>query len=133
MKRPTQTSNALAGAIFIFAVFTSAAAQDTARGKMLFNGQCRVCHEVQEKERSSAGYAGPNLYGMFDRKAGSAPEFIYSEALLKGDITWDDKTLTAFILDPKGTMGSKMPGTTLKADQVADMIAFMRQLLSKAN
>ncbi len=48
------------------------------------------------------GKAGPNLYGIIGRTAGSA-EFRYSKALKAagaGGLVWDEVELAAFILNP---------------------------------
>ena len=40
---------------------------DVARGERLFNQQCKACHTV---EKDGASPVGPNLHGLFGRKAG---------------------------------------------------------------
>jgi cytochrome c len=43
---------------------------------------------------------GPNLFGVFGRKAGAAPGHEGSDALKKSGITWNAQTLAAFVTDP---------------------------------
>ena len=52
---------------------------------------------------------GPNLFGVGGRKAGSAPDFDYSDAMKNSTIVWSAETLSAFVLDPAKTIpGNKM-------------------------
>jgi cytochrome c len=55
-------------------LFSPAAAQDTAAGQRVF-GQCRACHTVEQGGRNGVG---PNLHGVFGRRArggGGLPVF----------------------------------------------------------
>ena len=79
---------------------------------------CSACHESTAKAAPSVG---PNLFGVGGRKAGSDPDFDYSDAMKKSATVWSADTLTAFLTDPaKAIPGNKMdyPGndaTTAKA------------------
>ena len=67
---------------------------------------CSACHESTPKAAPSVG---PNLFGVGGRKAGTAPDVDYSDALKNSGITWSADTLAAFILDPaKAVPGNKM-------------------------
>jgi cytochrome c len=67
---------------------------------------CSACHESTAKAAPSVG---PNLFNVGGRKAGTAPDFDYSDALKNSGITWSADTLSAFILDPaKAVPGNKM-------------------------
>jgi cytochrome c len=67
---------------------------------------CSACHESTAKAAPSVG---PNLFNVGGRKAGTAPDFDYSDALKNSGITWTSDTLSAFILDPaKAVPGNKM-------------------------
>ena len=53
---------------------------------------------------------GPNLHGLFGRKAGTVPDFKgYSPALKASRIVWDAKSLDQFLPAP----AAKVPGTRM--------------------
>jgi cytochrome c len=123
-------AGAVAGAVvaLIVGLSTNASAQsgDATRGQRVFNLQCRACHTL---EKGGAQTAGPNLHGVFGRKAGTAEGFQFSEAMIKSGIVWDDTTMAEYNRDPKG----KVPGTKMvfngvkQAGQLADLVAFLKQ------
>jgi cytochrome c len=102
----------------------SAQAQDAAAGGMAFQ-QCAECHSP-----GSADNAGPGLKGVFGRRAGSKDGFEFSAALKKSAITWDDKTLDAFLANPH----KLVPGTSMAyggdddAKERADLVAYLKTL-----
>ena len=88
--------------------------------------KCRICHTL---EAGGPTKVGPNLHGIFGRKAGAAAGFTYSSAMKNSGIVWDDATLGAFLRDPKGSMpGNRMsfPGIADEA-ALADLLARLRQ------
>jgi len=99
---------------------------NAARGERLFNQQCKACHAV---EKGAASATGPNLHGLFGRKAGSGAGYQSSDAMVKSGIVWDDKTLVEYLKDPKGRVpGTKMVYVGLKQEtQQEDMVAFLKQ------
>jgi len=107
---------------------TEAAAQsgDAAQGERLFNQQCKTCHTVDKDGRNGVG---PNLHGVFGRKAGTAQGFSASEAMTKSGIVWDDKTIGEYLKDPKTRVpGGKMVYVGLKRqEQLDDMIAYLKK------
>jgi cytochrome c len=72
---------------------------------------------------------GPELNGLFGRKAGSAPGFNYSEANKGSGITWDEATFREYIKNPKGKIpNTKMVFAGLSDDQdIDDLIAYLKQ------
>lgn len=102
-----------------------AAAQDAAAGERVF-AQCRACHAVGETARNGIG---PQLNGLWGRKAGTAEGYAYSAANKGADTTWTPETFRPYIKDPKGVMpGTKMNYAGLKEDgRVTDLIAFLGQ------
>lgn len=57
-----------------------------AEGETLFRQQCGACHTVKKDDRPRAG---PPLFGVIGRKAGSASGFEYSDALRGAGFAWD--------------------------------------------
>jgi len=103
---------------------SGAPAQDAAAGGMAFQ-QCAECHSP-----GSADNAGPGLKGVFGRRAGAKDGFAYSAAMKKAAVTWDDKTLDAFLADPRAVV----PGTSMvyggdtDAKERADLVAYLKTL-----
>ncbi len=99
---------------------------EPAKGERLFNQQCKTCHTV---DKGGANGIGPNLFGVFGRKAGAAEGFASSDAMKKSGIVWDDAALADYLKDPKG----KVPDTRMvyaglkRPDQLADMIAYLKK------
>jgi len=83
----------------------TALAQDAASGERVFL-QCKACHQVGETAKNGIG---PQLNGLFGRKAGTVEGYSYSPANKNSAITWDDTAFSDYIKDPK----AKMPGTKM--------------------
>jgi len=114
--------------VVLAAAATQAAAQsgDAAQGERLFNQQCKICHTVEKDGRNGVG---PNLHGVFGRKAGTAQGFSPSEAMTKSGIVWDDKTLAEYLKDPKTRVpGGRMVFAGLKQQEQLDaVIAYLKK------
>lgn len=67
---------------------------------------CAGCHTVQA---GGIHRYGPNLHGVFGRRAGSLPDYPYSDGMRQADITWSEETLDAFLRSPT----AKVPGTRM--------------------
>lgn len=102
-----------------------AADGDAARGAKVFQ-RCYACHSVEPSETT---LQGPNLHGIVGRPAGAVPDFEYSEALAeraRAGLVWDERTLDAFLADPRGFL----PGNTMgffglpDPQERADVIAY---------
>ena len=104
-----------------------AAAEDVnpAHGAQLFRA-CAACHSL----RPDKSMTGPSLAGLWGRKAGSLPSFTrYSPALKSSGIVWDDRTLDAWLKDPKHDVpGNRMTFPGIKDDRArADLLAFLKE------
>jgi cytochrome c len=53
---------------------------------------------------------GPSLHAVIGRKAGSLPNYNYSESMKKADIVWDKNNLDRFIANPD----QSVPGNNMK-------------------
>ena len=64
---------------------------------------CASCHSISAGQHG----IGPSLAGVFGRKAGSVPGFVYSAALKGSGKVWDEATLDNFLISPMAAV----PGT----------------------
>lgn len=97
---------------------------DYQNGKVKF-AQCRSCHTIV---KDGADMTGPNLYGLFGRKAGTHGEYKYSDALKSAGFTWDAQHLNDWIAAPQTYMpGTKMTflGLPEEKDRI-DLIAYLK-------
>ncbi|ACG77602.1 cytochrome c family protein [Phenylobacterium zucineum HLK1] len=96
---------------------------DLANGKAKF-ALCRSCHTITP---GGANMTGPNLHGVFGRKAAQVEGFRYSDALQNADIVWDGPHLDEWLAKPMTYLpGTKMSFAGLKdAKDRTDLIAFL--------
>ena len=96
-------------------------------GELEFQRKCSVCHTLTPDDENRAG---PTLYKVFGRKAGSLPDYPYSLALKKADIIWNEKTIAElFDHGPDVVVpGTKMPIQRLKSVERREaMIRFLKK------
>ena len=99
---------------------------DAARGKMVFEKRCVGCHAMD------ANREGPQLRGVYGRKAGTVAGFQYSPSLKNSGVTWNPETLDKWLTDPDVMVpGNDMSFATPKAQDRADLIAYFQQLSAK--
>ncbi|MFH0298245.1 c-type cytochrome [Bradyrhizobium sp. 31Argb] len=126
MKR--QFIKALGGTTFLLASFASGqpmAQRADVSGQQLFNNSCRTCHTTKEGDNR----VGPHLHNIVGRKAGSLPNYRYSEAMQSADFVWDEDKLGRFIENPDALVpGNGMtPYTGVRsAEDKAKIIAFLK-------
>jgi cytochrome c len=103
----------------------SAIAADVAAGQALF-ARCRICHNVAA---GAPNTVGPNLHGVFGRKAGSLANFSYSAAMKDSGAVWDDDTLRKYLQDPKGFIpGNKMAFPGIKdQNEIDNLLAYLHE------
>jgi cytochrome c len=104
-------------------------AGDPAHGKAVF-ARCRSCHTTNE---GGADMTGPNLYGVFGRKAGTKAGYNYSDALKAAGWTWDAQHIDKWIENPRADVpGTKMSFVGLKDPKDrTDVIAYLKTATGK--
>jgi cytochrome c len=87
----------------------------------LFASQCGTCHTV---EYNAAPRQGPNLAGVFNRKAGTLSGFHYSPGFANAAFVWDDNHLDAWLANPQklipgAVMLYRQPDPAIRASIIA--------------
>ena len=97
---------------------------DIDNGKAKF-AMCRSCHTIVE---GGANLTGPNLHGVFGRKAGALDNYKYSEAVKNAGFVWDAEHLDKWLAEPRTFLpGTKMTFAGLKDEKDRiDLIAFLK-------
>lgn len=98
-------------------------AADLDNGETKF-GLCQSCHTIAP---GGANMTGPNLHGVFGRKAGSNPDFKYSDAIKAAGFVWDGDHLNHWLENPQTFLpGTKMTFAGLKDPKDrTDLIAYL--------
>ena len=101
------------------------AAGDPANGARIFERECALCHTIAKGEPNRFG---PNLFGITERKAATAPGYTYSPEFITMAIwTWSPDAIASFVLAPALTIpGNKMsvfPG--VPESELDDLIAYL--------
>jgi cytochrome c len=105
--------------------------EEMANGERQFQRKCSICHALgPDSERR----AGPTLYGLFGRPAGSIEGYPYSDTLQTSEIVWSEATIDQlFDIGPDHFIpGSKMPMQRITAQNDRnDLIAFLKETSSR--
>jgi cytochrome c len=99
---------------------------DPVKGKEQF-GPCSACHNVAA---GAPNMTGPNLHGVFGKKAGTTPaNFDYSAALKASGIVWNEQTLDKWITSPADLVpGTKMEFVGIgRKETRSNIIAYLKQ------
>jgi nitrite reductase (NO-forming) len=97
-------------------------AGDPQVGKLVYR-KCQACHSMEPGKNS----VGPSLAGIVGKKSASDPAYNYSQAMRNANLTWDIRTLDAYLIDPQKAMpGNKMPFPGLKTEnERQNLVAFL--------
>ena len=110
------------GVALLLGAASAQAGADAERGRTLYQSRCAVCHSVDYNG------VGPAHKGVFGRKAGSAPNYVYSLALQNSAVIWSEKTLDKWLSDPeKFIPGQKMGFSVPNEGERADLIAYLKK------
>ena len=94
---------------------------DAARGETIYEA-CQDCHSLDKND------VGPRHRGVYGRKAGSLPDYDYSDALKSANIVWNEETLDKWLTDPQSVApGAKMVFHLENAQDRADVIAYLKE------
>ncbi len=101
----------------------SATAVDLANGQKLY-AECQGCHALKETT------IGPRHCWVVGRPAGKVPDFAYSEVMKDSGLTWDEKTLDAFLTSPISYLSGTNMGYAGLYEQKErdDLIAYLKQV-----
>ncbi len=95
-------------------------------GERQFARKCSICHSLTA---DGGRKAGPTLFKIFGRSAGTIENYSYSDILNSSDIVWNEETIgKLFELGPDHYIpGSKMPMQRIVGQQDrADLIEFLK-------
>ena len=128
----TRTMTAVIGALAAaMALAGPVLAQDAKRGEQVFN-MCSPCHAVGP---GAPNKIGPELNGLDGRRAGTVPNFSYSDANKNSGIVWNEATFKQYIGNPAAMIpGTKMPFAGIKNRQeINDLWAYLGQFDAAGN
>ncbi len=97
---------------------------DLQNGELHFH-LCMACHTITQ---GGPDVVGPNLYGVFGRRAASKPGYAYSQALRAKTWVWDAPHLDGWLKDPRAYVpGTKMSFYGLHDDKDRiDTVAYLK-------
>lgn len=130
--------------------YSGAQLGDAAQGRTVFFNRCVHCHEplsfiglTQDElsryddsipaDANEVTWRGPSLSELFGRKAGSIPDYQYSDAMKTANVIWNEDTLQLFLLRPTAFMpGNKMHFNGLKREgEMENLLAYLREATKK--
>jgi cytochrome c len=113
----------------ILMIFVSEVHADSSASPVMGKRQFAPCSSCHTIESDGSDRVGPSLHGLFGRRAGSVSGFVYSEAMRKSEIVWNERVLDEFIKKPSAIVpGTKMAFAGMPQDQArADVIAYLKE------
>ena len=122
-------TKALSGIVLAAALLLPLSAQaggNASQGKSYFS-RCAICHS---NTKGAPNRIGPNLFGIVGRHAAAMPNFFYSGAMKRSNITWTPEKLEAYIARPQGVVpGNRMAFAGVSShQQVEDLVAYLMSL-----
>jgi cytochrome c len=106
--------------------------EEMSNGERQFARKCSICHALTA---DGGRKAGPSLYGVFGRRAGTLPGYPYSDTLNGSDIIWSEETIDQLFLDGPDHYipGSKMPMQRIVQRQDRDdLIDYLKSATANA-
>ena len=84
----------------------AALAGDPVNGQKRFKATCESCHFSLKGAMLNdlRTKIGPNLWGVVGRKAGTGPNFRYSQAMKASGVTWTPAYLKPYLMNPQKTL-----------------------------
>jgi hypothetical protein len=109
-------------------------AGDSVRGKIFFQQSCAICHAATLGPGNTVIVRqGPDLVGVFGRRAGTGLSFTYTKALMESGIIWDSATLNRFLTSPMTVVpGTTMPIPVPNSEDRQNLIAYLSTLIVPA-
>ncbi|MFG6589894.1 c-type cytochrome [Sulfitobacter sp. 1A12157] len=98
----------------------SHASGDPEAGEKVFR-KCKSCHMITDDEGNDiqkGGRTGPNLYGIFDRVAGSVEDYRYGDSIVaagEAGLKWNEEDFVAYLADTKGFLADYLDQTSAKS------------------
>jgi cytochrome c len=126
-----RTRTLMVTAALIAASAGVAMAQDVDKGANSFK-KCLPCHSIGPGAQNKVG---PVLNALDGRKAGSVPDFSYSDANKNSGITWNEQSFEDYIKDPRAKVpNTKMIFPGIKNEQeTKDLWAYVKQFDAEGN
>lgn len=116
----------LSSHVVVFAQKNAAAPVQSAavaRGKQLFETRCVACHSLDTHR------VGPALGTVWGRRAGTAPDYVYSPSLAAAKQVWTTSQLLAWLTNPEDVVPGQAMGYQLASPQDrSDAVAYLASL-----
>ena len=102
-------------------VFADAHAMgDAEAGEKVFS-KCKACHSIVDDAGDAVvrgGRNGPNLYGVYQRQAGTAEDFKYGDDLVaagEAGLEWNEADFVNYVADPRAFLREYLDDSKAKS------------------